>query len=89
MACAQLSSEPADKVQCLGDMPWRCRATAVQPDAIQVGAKPQKVKGGGREASGHIGYGWCPLSSVPPGVETGPAMATAKLAANVESNSER
>src|SRR5262252_251296 len=57
MACSQPSSEPADKVQCLGDMPWRCRATAGQPDDVQVGAKPQKVKGGGREASGHIGYG--------------------------------
>ena len=43
MACAQPSSEPADKVQCLGDMPWRCRATAVQPDGVHVGAKPRKV----------------------------------------------
>src|SRR5262249_7740704 len=43
MACAQPSSEPADKVQCLGDMPWRCRATAVQPDRVHVGAKSRKV----------------------------------------------
>src|SRR5215469_14908012 len=41
-ACSQPSSEPADKVQCLGDMPWRCRATAGSPTAFIWALSPEK-----------------------------------------------
>jgi len=31
------------EVQCLGDVPWRSRATAVEPDAIYIAQIPRYV----------------------------------------------
>jgi hypothetical protein len=39
----QLSARQAGKVQCLGEMPWKSRATAFEPDAADVTQNAQKV----------------------------------------------
>src|SRR5579864_1371059 len=47
----QPSARRADEAQCLGDVPWIGRATAMRPDAYYLGDALQKVQTIGRKLS--------------------------------------